>query len=67
MDTTKQTPHPLYEYTATVWVARTYTIVAETDAALEEAVEDAMADDGLDPDTYQLVRLSSTRTPIQWQ
>lgn len=68
MDTTEQTPlSPVYQYTATVWVARTYKIVAETDEALEEAVEAAMADDGLDPDTYSLVRLSSTRTPIPWQ
>lgn len=68
MDSAKQEPTaPLYEYTATVWVARTYKVVAEDDESLECAVHDAMVEDGLDPDEFPLIRLHSTRTPIQWQ
>lgn len=74
MDTAKQKVEepaepqsPLYRYTATVWVARTYTIVAEDDETLEEAVEDSMIADGLDPEKFTPVRLQHTRTPIQWQ
>jgi hypothetical protein len=68
MDTLKEEkPGPLYEYTATVWVSRTYKVVAESDDLLEEAVQQALEEDGLDPDEFPLVRLQSTRTPIQWQ
>lgn len=63
----EQAPAPLYEYTAVVWVARTYKVVVESDDALETAVEDAMLEDGLDPEEYSLVRLKFSRTPIQWQ
>lgn len=58
---------PLYHYTATIWMARTYDVVAENDEALEMAVGDAMMDDGLDPDEFPIVRMHSTRTPIHWQ
>lgn len=68
MDTTEQGgTSPVYEYTATVWVARTYKVVAENDQDLEYAIHEAMLDDGLDPDEFELVRLQSHRTPIQWQ
>lgn len=74
MDTAKQNvdepaepQSPLYRYTATVWVARTYTIVAEDDESLEDGVQDSLIADGLDPEEFSLVRLQHTRTPIQWQ
>jgi hypothetical protein len=68
MDSTEQEPlSPLYEYTATVWVARTYKVVAENDDHLEEVVHQAMENDGLAPEEFSLVRLQSTRTPIHWQ
>lgn len=69
MDTTKQTPEPqpMYQYKATVWVERTYTVLAQDDEGLEDAVLDAMLEEGLDPMQFPLVRMHSTRTPIPWQ
>lgn len=74
MDTAIQHPQepseplaPLYRYTATVWVARTYTIIAEDDDALEDGVQDSLLAEGLDPEDFSLVRLHHTRTPIHWQ
>jgi hypothetical protein len=63
----EEQPGPLYEYTATVWVARTYKVVAENDEHLEDVVHQAMEEDGLDPEEFSLVRMHSTKTPIQWQ
>lgn len=57
----------LYEYKATVVIAKKYTIRAESDEALEEAVFDSLVQDGINPDEFELVRLHSHRTPIQWQ
>lgn len=68
MDTTGQDPlSPLYEYTATVWVAKTYKVVAENDDHLEEVIQQAMEQEGLSPEEFSLIRLQSTRTPIHWQ
>lgn len=68
MDSTEQRPlDTMYQYTATVWVARTYTVLAQDDEALENAVLDAMMEEGLDPQQFPLVRLQSSRTPIPWQ
>lgn len=58
---------PLYRYDTEVWVSRKYKLVAENDEALEDAVQEALQNDGLDPSTFQMIRLETTRTPILWQ
>jgi hypothetical protein len=60
------TPAPIYCYTTTVWVEKTYTVIASDDETLEEAVCESLEDDGLDPEEFRLVRISWIRSPQHW-
>lgn len=67
METPDETPGPIYRYKATVWIARTYDVLAEDDDDLETRIHDAMLKDGLSPDDFSLVRLQASRTQTHWQ
>lgn len=62
----EQGPAPIYRCKATVWIEKTYTVLAGDDDAVEDAVCESLQDDGLDLEEFRLVRLEWTCTPEHW-